>query len=348
MKNHQLPRHIRVSGYRGGHVQGIAVDRAREFMYFSFTTTLVKTDMSGRVIGSVGGLAGHLGCIAYREEDGRVWGSLEYKHDSIGKEILNRIEREEDVRDGFYIVMFDVDKIDRIDMDAESDGIMRAVYLREVCEDYAAEGHRYGCSGIDGVTFAPAPGVTNGAQDLYVAYGIYGDTSRRDNDHQVLLRYHADALLRYAAPLDQNNMHNEGPTHPDGKYFVYTGNTCYGIQNLEYDAARGHMMAAVYRGEKPQFPNYAMYFIDCTRPPVRVPLAGLDEEGDTLCLADFGERDESSGIRGSNFPLGATGMIALGDGLYYFSKKFRDDDGHGSDVYLYEENEGAVGGLTPI
>ncbi len=335
MKNQQLPRCIRVSGYRGGHVQGIAVDRARECMYFSFTTTLVKTDMQGRVIGSVGGLAGHLGCIAYREEDGRVWGSLEYKHDQIGKGILNRIQRKEDVRDGFYIVIFDVDKIDRVGMDAEADGVMRAIYLREVCEDYAAEGHRYGCSGIDGVTFAPAPGRTDGAYDLYVAYGVYGDTARADNDHQILLRYEPENLLRYAAPLNQNDMHTAGPARPDGKYFVYTGNTCYGIQNLEYDAENGCILAAVYPGKKPTFPNYSMYYIDCTQPPREAVLCGLAERGSVLSLATLGEHDEASGTWGSRFPFGATGMIALGDGLYYFSHDFKDENGYGSEVRLY-------------
>ncbi len=342
----QLPTHIDVSGFRGGHVQGIAIDAARQFMYFSFTTTLVKTDMSGRVIGSVDGLAGHLGCIAYRAADGRIWGSLEYKHDSIGKGILNRIDRREDVRDGFYIVMFDAEKIDRVGMDAEADGVMRAVYLDEVVKDYTAPGHRYGCSGIDGVTFAPAPGAADGAPCLYVAYGIYGDVSREDNDHQVLLCYDPDTLLRYAAPLDQSNMHTSGPDSPDGKYFVYTGNTHYGIQNLEYDAAHGHIMAAVYCGKKAHFPNFSMYFIDCRRPVQRQQLGGLDEKGDTLSLAAFGEQDEATGIRGSRFPLGATGMIALGDGLYYFSRGFKDENGHGSRVRLYRED--GSGGFSPV
>lgn len=339
---HPLPTHIRVSGYRGGHVQGIAVDRERNYMYFSFTTTLVKTDMTGRVIGSVTGLAGHLGCIAYRDEDGCVWGSLEYKHDSIGRGILSRIERAQDVRDGFYIVIFDVDKIDRVGMDAEADGVMRAVYLREVCEDYAAPGHRYGCSGIDGVTFAPKPGERGGASDLYVAYGIYGDTARTDNDHQVLLRYEPQTLLPFAKALDQNQMHTSGPVMPDGKYFVYTGNTRYGIQNLEYDAAHGYMMAAVYCGQKAQFPNYAMFFIDCSRGAERMVLTGLAEQGDTLPLAPVGLRDARSDLYGSYFPLGATGMIALGGGHYYFSREFKDEEGHGSDVYLYTIDEAAT------
>lgn len=326
---------FRVSGFQGGHVQGIAVDRERKYMYFSFTTELVKTDMTGHVVGSVKGLAGHLGCIAYREADGRVWGSLEYKHDSIGKGILSRIDRKEDVRDGFYIVLFDVDKIDRVGMDAEADGVMRAVYLAEVVDDYTAPGHRYGCSGIDGVTFAPAPGE-RGALQLYVAYGIYGDTEREDNDYQVLLRYDPDVLLTYAAPLDQNDMHTRGPQHPDEKYFVYTGNTTYGIQNLEYDAARGCMLAAVYCGKKAKFPNYAMFAIDCTQKPARELLRGVGETGTVLPLAPLDEYDQASGLHGSRFSLGSTGMIALSEGGYYFSKPLRDERGNGSEIVWYE------------
>ena len=63
---------IRVSGFDTGHVQGLAVDAAGEYLYISFTTCLVKTDMAGNLVGSVKGLAGHLGCSAYCREDGRV------------------------------------------------------------------------------------------------------------------------------------------------------------------------------------------------------------------------------------------------------------------------------------
>ncbi|MBR4889311.1 MAG: hypothetical protein IKU17_09215, partial [Clostridia bacterium] len=69
---------ITVSGWNAGHVQGIAVDKERKFMYYSFTTCLVKSDLDGNVIGSVKGLAGHLGCIAYNYKDGKIYGSLEY------------------------------------------------------------------------------------------------------------------------------------------------------------------------------------------------------------------------------------------------------------------------------
>ncbi|MBQ8409452.1 MAG: hypothetical protein IJY39_11390 [Clostridia bacterium] len=322
-------KQISIGGFRDGHVQGIAVDAKREYMYFSFTTRLVKTDMRGNIIGSVKGLAGHLGCIAYNYEDGRVYGSLEFKHDSIGQGILANLGREDDIRDGFYAAIFDVERIDRDDMDAERDGVMTAVYLDEVYRDYSAEGHRFGCSGIDGMTFAPEFGCADGKNYLYVAYGIYSDLNRDDNDDQVILKYDITDWSSYEKPLVQTDMHRSGPDAPDAKYFIYTGNTTYGVQNLEYDPASRLMLAAVYRGQKPQFPNYSMFLIDHKKAPFS------DGEKERLSLAEIGLCDESTGIRGVNFPYGTTGMISLGDGYFYFSQDYRDESGWGTKVVLY-------------
>ena len=71
-----LPREIR-SGEQGPfHVQGIAVDLERGYIYFSFTTKLLKMDLEGNLIGSVDGMTGHLGCLTMNPADGRVYGSL--------------------------------------------------------------------------------------------------------------------------------------------------------------------------------------------------------------------------------------------------------------------------------
>lgn len=101
------------------HIQGIAVDQKKGYIYYSFTTMLIKSTLKGEIVGSVNGLTGHLGCIDFNEEDGRVYGSLEYKNDVIGRGILRALGKEQEIVDAFYIVMFDVDKIDRMDMDAE-------------------------------------------------------------------------------------------------------------------------------------------------------------------------------------------------------------------------------------
>ena len=328
-----LPRSITVfSEQAGGHLQGIAIDKAREYMYFSFTTCLIKADLKGNIIGSVTGLVGHLGCIAYNYEDGRVYGSLEFKHDSIGKGIMKHIGYENDVQDGFYMTCFDVEKINRMNMNAETDGVMRAVFLKEVFDDYSAEGHRFGCSGIDGTTFAPAFDKPK-RQDLYVAYGVYGDTEREDNDHQVILQYDISDWEKFAQPINQLNMHRNGPEKPTAKHFVYTGNTTYGIQNLEYDPASNVMLAAVYKGKKLQFPNPDMFFIDCETPPEVKPLKGVGCSGSTLSLSDL--KGATDIIVGSSFPHGSTGIASLGDGYFYIAQPYKDETGFGGQIDLY-------------
>lgn len=326
---------VTVTTASGSHVQGIAVDAERRYMYFSFTTCLIKTDMNGNLIGSVTGLAGHLGCIAYNYDDHKVYGSLEFKKDAIGRGILANLGSTQTLQDGFYIAVFDVEKITRMDMDAEKDGVMTAVYLKEVFEDYSAPGHRYGCSGIDGTTFAPAFGTADGKNYLYVAYGIYGDIEREDNNHQVILQYDISDWDKYAKPLNQADMHTCGPDSPDGKYFIYTGNTTYGIQNLEYDPATRTMLAAVYRGKKVEYPNYNMYFIDCTKAPQWKQLSGVGHEGLALSLASVGKRHEATGIYGSDFPHGSTGIASLWDGCFYVSEPFRKAESYGSAVSIY-------------
>lgn len=337
---------IKVGGFTTGHIQGIATDKERKYMYYSFTTCLVKTDMDGNIIGTVKGLAGHLGCIAYNYEDGRVYGSLEYKHDKIGSNILKRIGDDIDVTDGFYVAVFDVTKINRMDMDAEGDGIMVAVHLKEVLEDYTAEGHRYGCSGMDGITFAPVPGDCEGKKYLYVAYGIYSDTQRNDNDYQVLLRYDVEGWSQFEKPLNQKNMHRKGPEKPESKYFVYTGNTTYGVQNLEYDEVTKCMFMAVYKGVKEKFPNFPMYVVDMKKEAKRDKIINLNEDGDIMHLALLGQKDESTGIYGIDFPYGATGMISLGDGNFYFSRDFSENNTWGTEVGLYRFEENNFLSLT--
>ena len=139
-----LPREIR-SGEQGPfHVQGIAVDLERGYIYFSFTTKLLKMDFEGNLIGSVDGMTGHLGCLTMNPADGRVYGSLEYKDDAIGKGIRRTLDagqvapEDEKDRTGFYVAIFDVDRITRPDMDAEKDRVMTTVYIKEAVDDYFA------------------------------------------------------------------------------------------------------------------------------------------------------------------------------------------------------------------
>ena len=329
-----LPLSIKTGDWKGGHIQGIAVDRERKYIYCSYTTEFIKLDMEGNLIGSVRGFTGHLGCMAYNYEDGRVYASLEYKNDAIGRGILDRLGIQEEIQNAFYVAIFDVDKIDRPDMNAETDDVMTTVWLKEVAEDYLAvweekgveKKHRYGCSGIDGMTFAPA--FEGEGQRLLVAYGIYSDVDRTDNDYQVLLSYKPEELKPYEALLTAKNIHTSGPKSCDERYFVYTGNTSWGIQNLEYDPYTGDLFAAVYKGQKPQFPNYSMFVIKGAQEPVLEELAGYGgERGKVLALE--GE--------GNDFPYGSTGIISLRDGRFYFSEDYHnpEEKSWGSEICMY-------------
>ena len=337
-----FPTHIHSGPFPTPHCQGIALDQAKGVMYFSYTTMLVKTDLEGNVIGTVDSLTGHLGCIAFSEDTRKIYGSLEYKNDPIGRGIHAHLGLQEDPDNAFFIAIFDGDAIDRIGMDAETDGVMKTVFLRDVWEDFEAPGHRYGCSGIDGTTIAPVPGTTGPRDHLLVAYGIYGDNDRDDNDHQVILSYPLAELERFAMPHKRLALHQSGPEKPESRYFVFTGNTEWGVQNMEYDPHTGTLLLAVYPGYKEAYPNRPLYLVDASEKPKMETLQGLSEEGLTLPLAKGGIPHQS-GVTGYDFPHGSTGLYAFGDGRYYIAESKGSPDGQESDVYLYTWD-----GVTPF
>ena len=322
-----LPKKLHSGPWKAGHVQGIAVDDKQEFVYLSFTTMLVKMNMKGEVVGTVTGLLGHLGCIEFNEEDGRVYGSLEYKNDAIGRSILNQEGVSGTLQTGFYVAIFDVDKITHEGMSAERGNVMTTVLLKSVVKDYLDEvecsgervKHRHGCSGFDGISFGPAFDGS-GRRVLTIAYGIYRDKKRTDNDYQVLLQYDIKNWHKFEAPISQNNMHKQGPSKPYGKYFVYTGNTSWGVQNLEYDNNSKCWFLACYPGRKSTFSNYTLFAVDATKRPTISPLHGVDyiRKGKVLQLADYGTIDSKNGdIRGWHNKFGVYGTCSLGDGLFY-------------------------------
>ena len=328
------------SGKQGAHhVQGIAVDEENGYIYFAFTTHLLKTDLQGNPVGSVTGLQGHLGCITFNPADGNIYGSLEYKHDEIGQGITG-----DEIEDGFYIAVFNGAAITRENMSPETDGVLRGAYLPEVLADYSGTGtdingesvpHKYGCGGVDAICFAPAPGQPSGEKYLYVACGVYSDVNRTDNDHMILYRYRIDAVRDAALPLTQSAMHKNSPGAPESKYFVYTGNTSYGVQNMEYDAASCVLLLFVYYGSKTAFPNYDVYPVDLSRPAQTAALTGLDETGEALAL--FGaSTPESNEITGWHFPHGQYGVHAKRDGGFYIAEPVVQDGEQTAVIYSYQ------------
>lgn len=341
-----LPNSI-FSGKQGRfHVQGIAVDQINGFIYYSFTDKLIKTDLSGHLIGSVTGFIGHLGDLTFNAEIGKLYASLEFKNDAIGQGISKTIGLKNINKAAFYIAIFDGDRIVKPDMDAEKDDLLLTVYLKEVVDDYNAEWkigdslakHRFGCSGIDGVTLGPSIGnKKDPTKYLYVAYGIYGDTARNDNDNQVILKYDITNWNRLSRKLSQDNPHHSGPKKPIKKYFVKTGNTRYGIQNLAYDDHTGNFFAAVYPGSKSQFPNFNLFVIDGHKKPVVANIGSGNKvfEVQTLSLLQAGLNDVKTGLRGWYFKWGSTGMFPLGNGLFYISHNEKTKDGQ-QETTLYK------------
>ena len=336
-----LPKKLYAGAWKAGHVQGIAVDAKHEFVYVSFTTMLVKMNMQGEVVGTVTGILGHLGCLEFNEEDGRLYGSLEYKNDVIGKGILRQEGVSKQLETGFYVAIFDVDKITRRNMSAERDNVMTTVLLKTVVEDFEAEvadkngnplKHRHGCSGFDGISFGPAFDG-GGRRMLTVAYGVYGDNNRSDNDYQVLLQYDTRGWSKYEQPLSQDNMHRRGPAKPHGKYFVYTGNTTWGVQNLEYDKHNNIWLLACYAGKKPHFPNYTLFAVDAAKKAVTEPLRGVGyrKSGAVLSLVNQGDKTKAQGWHNQ---FGAYGIHALGGGYFYIVSGEKSEQGQSATLHL--------------
>lgn len=341
-----LPVKLESGPWKAGHVQGVAVDTKQEYIYLSFTTMLVKMDMQGNVVGTVTGLLGHLGCIEFNDADGRLYGSLEYKDDSIGRGILRQEGVSGMLQTGFYVAIFDVDKITREGMSAERDNVMTSVLLKTVVEDYQASvydsvsgkdvEHRHGCSGFDGISFGPAFDGS-GKTLLTIAYGIYRGKNRGDNDYQVLLQYDTKDWAKYELPLSQKSMHRQGPDTPYGKYFVYTGNTSWGVQNLEYDKHSNLWFLACYPGKKETFANYTLFAVDGSKPAVSKKLIGVKyvKKGNVLTIAKAGAQDnQHKGIYGWHNKLGVYGLCSLGGGDFYLVSAGKTEEGRTAGVHL--------------
>lgn len=302
-----------------GHVQGIAVDPQGGYIYYSFTDMLAKYRFDGSLVGTLGGWTGHLGDLDFNPHDGKVYGSIEYK-----------------AQHAFYVAVIDVARVDRPGMDARGTDIVRAVYLPEVVRDYAGQGaggrpHRYGCSGIDGIGFGPEFGRAEGPHLLTVAYGIHGDRTRTDNDHQILLQYDIAGWPAHARPLDEAALHRNAPAAARGKHFVRTGNTEWGVQNLAYDDASRRWFLGVYPGRKPRFPNYTLFAVDAHSVPATGELVGVPAEdadgwarGSLLPLAEDGLADAGSGIRGW-YQKADVGFQPVGGGLFYLAENAERD-----------------------
>ncbi|MBQ4365528.1 MAG: hypothetical protein II804_04605 [Clostridia bacterium] len=301
------------------HCQGIAVDSERSLIYYSYTSVLVKCDLDGNILGTVSGFKGHLGDLALGDD-----GYLYCSYYPTG-------------RAGFYIVMFDPGKITKENISWKNTNVARSVFLKAVWDDYRFDvngngrfdggndgaDHRFGCTGIDGLTFGPSFKTGGrGKKLLTAAYIISANEKRRDNDYQVLVQYDTDGwwdTFGKATPGEGEKAHLSGPEKGSGKFFLYTGNTYYGVQTMTYFDELNVWLLSTYQMVKSSFQPFCVFAVDGEEKPTREQLKGQPKgtEGNVLSFYPAGELDKTRGIRGWRRSFGTKGFDYAGSGLFY-------------------------------
>lgn len=317
------------------HCQGMAIDQDKGFIYYSYTNTFVKCDFEGNAVGSITGIEGHLGDICYNEKDGKVYASLNPK----GKKAL-------------YIAIIDVDNLNEMGVDAVKGGLIRTVHLTHVWKDFKAKvknegktySRRYGVSGTDAVCFGPSFETGKGHY-LTISCGTTPQVERTDNDYQVLVQYDVTGWWnKYGQPLRYDKMHHIGPEDMHGKFFVYTGNTYYGVQTMTYFDELNLWFLNVYSTRKDNFPKYNLFIVDADIKPKEKALKGQEKKDvqKVLTLYKDGSYDEKTKIYGWRISDGAKGMEYLFNGLFYIIHPYKTWYGKQTGVaYLYVWNPSA-------
>ena len=249
------------------HCQGMAIDKLGGYVYYSYTNTFVKCDLEGNAVGSITGIEGHLGDICYNDRDGKIYASLNPE----GKKAL-------------YLAIIDVEKLDKMGVDAVKGGLIRTVHLTHVWKDFSAKvknngktySRRYGVSGTDAMCFGPSFETGKGHY-LTISCGTTPQTERTDNDYQVLVQYDVSGWWdKYGQPLSYSKTHHIGPDNIHGKFFVYTGNTYYGVQTMTYFEELNLWFLNVYTTRKEDFPKFNLFIVDGDIKPKEKALKGQE------------------------------------------------------------------------
>ena len=133
-------------------------------------------------------------------------------------------------------------------------------------------------------------------------------------------------------------MHTFGPKKPAGRYFVYTGNRNWGVQNMEYDATRNFWFLATYETKKSDFSGFTLHVIDGNIAPKKQNLKGVEyaKKQNVLTLCGRGMTDPNHiDVRGWHFDKASTGIHALGNNYFYISHRKRNKPFQSCTATLY-------------
>ncbi len=147
------------------HMQGFAADLQAQVMYWSFTDTVIKTDLRNNILAQATIADGHVGDIAY--DNGTVYATL------LGCPLP---DHSRDDWTGFYLLEFD-----------ESLHLRQKTELLQVQNwfDHQNDCTRnpFGINGVDGITIAP---FACGEKKILLGAGI---CNRPDCNCQIILQY---------------------------------------------------------------------------------------------------------------------------------------------------------------
>lgn len=132
--------------------------------------------------------------------------------------------------EGFCIYVFDAVDLHIID-----------IYDLKICDEYkkmaGKDGDVRGFRGIDGVTFAPDP--VTGETKMFVACAVI---TGEKYSSQIILQLTTDGVY-------------------ETEYYVPTGNTVFGIQNLDYDSDAHEFWFSTYGGPEPYMPKETLFCV---------------------------------------------------------------------------------------
>lgn len=208
--------------HQNQHMQGFTSDD--KYMYWSFTDTVVKTTLEGTVKRCVPVTGGKYG--------GHL-GDIDYHEGKLYASFMGNCLPGHAWNDwtSFMIYVYDAETLElekRINLD--------------ICDLYKAQNgtpeDTRGFQGIDGVAFGKIPGTNEWR--LFVACAL--DTDERWEDN-IILQFTPDGVY-------------------ETEYRIKTGNTVFGIQNLDYDKTTGEFWFSTYGGSQPYQPKETLYKTD--------------------------------------------------------------------------------------